>query len=176
MTAAKLFPSLLGAEFSALDPCLRWIHSGEPRKLKGRVTVERGVSFIAAALAFFASLPTTMVDAPIEVSIERTPMGEKWTRLFGGSKAMSTTLRTDGELLAEKLGPGVLKFRLSARGGGMTWKLEHIAAFGIALPLPWFRISAAIDSQNGRYHFIVDSALRGVGRIVRYEGVLDAAT
>jgi hypothetical protein len=117
-----------------------------------------------------------MVDAPIEVCIECTSQGETWTRFFGGSQKMSTTLRRDGELLVEKLGPGVLKFRLSARGGGMTWKLEHITAFGIALPLPWFRISAAIDSRNGRYHFIVDSALRGVGRIVRYEGMLDATT
>jgi hypothetical protein len=176
MATAMLFPSLLGAEFPALDPCLRWIHSGESRRLSGRVTVERGRSFIAAALGFLAALPTAMVDAPIEVSIECTPEGETWTRLFGGSQAMSTTLHSDGELLVEKLGPGVLKFRLSARGGGITWKLEHITAFGIALPVRWFCVSAAIGSRNGRYHFIVDSALRGVGRIVRYEGVLDAAT
>jgi hypothetical protein len=166
----------MGAEFSALDPCLRWIHSGESRRLSGRVTVERGRSFIAAALGFLAALPRAMVDAPIDVSIERTPQGETWTRLFGGREEMTTTLRRDGDLLVEKLGLGVLKFRLSARGGGMTWRLERITAFGIALPLRWFSMSAAIDSRNGRYHFIVDSALRGVGRIVRYEGVLDAAT
>jgi hypothetical protein len=176
MTVPMLFPSLLGADFPALDPCLRWIHAGESRRLSGRVTVERGRSFIAAALGFLAALPRAMVDAPIEVCIECTPQGETWTRLFGGSQEMSTTLHRDGELLVEKLGPGVLKFRLAARAGGITWKLEHITAFGIALPVGWFRISAASDSRNGRYHFIVDSALRGVGRIVRYEGVLDAAT
>jgi hypothetical protein len=31
MTAATPFPSVLGAEFAALDPCLRWVHSGESR-------------------------------------------------------------------------------------------------------------------------------------------------
>ncbi len=40
-----LFPSVLGAEFTALDPCLKWVHSGESRKLRGSVTVERGAGF-----------------------------------------------------------------------------------------------------------------------------------
>jgi hypothetical protein len=57
----------------------------------------------------------------------------------------------------------------------LKWVLEHIAVFGIALPLSWFRISATIDSRDGRYHFVVDSELCGVGRIVRYEGRFDAA-
>ena len=89
---------------------------------------------------------------------------------------MISTLRRDGDLLAETLGPATLSFRLSTRGGGMQWALEDIAAFGIALPLRWFRISATIEARDGRYHFIVNSELRGAGRIVRYEGSLDAAT
>jgi hypothetical protein len=87
MTTATLFPSVLGAQFAALDPCLRWVHSGESRRLR---------------------------------------------------------------------------------------VLEHIGAFGIALPLKWFRIAATIKARDGRYHFVVDSELIGVGRIVRYEGLLDA--
>jgi hypothetical protein len=81
----------------------------------------------------------------------------------------------DQGLLVERLGPAAFKFRLLARDGTLEWVLEHITAFGIALPLKWFRISATIDSRDGRYHFAVDSELRGVGRIVRYEGLLDAA-
>jgi predicted DCC family thiol-disulfide oxidoreductase YuxK len=38
MTAATLFSSVLGAQFAALDPCLRWVHSGESRSLRGRFT------------------------------------------------------------------------------------------------------------------------------------------
>jgi len=30
-------------------------------------------------------------------------------------------------------------------------------------------------SHDDRYHFVVDSELIGVGRIVRYEGLLDTA-
>jgi hypothetical protein len=176
MTAATLFPSVLGAEFAALDPCLRWVHSGESRRLKGKVTVERGMSFLARALGALASLPSTMTDAPIEVRIEGIREGEKWTRLFAGGDRMISTLRRDGDRLVETLGPATLSFRLSTRGGGMQWALEDIAAFGIALPLRWFRISATIEARDGRYHFIVNSELRGAGRIVRYEGSLDAAT
>jgi hypothetical protein len=175
MTAATLFPSVLGAEFAALDPCLRWVHSGEPRRLKGNVTVERGMSILARALGALASLPSTMTDAPIEVRIEDTRKGEKWTRLFAGGDRMISTLQRDGDLLVEKLGPATLKFRLSARGGGMQWALAGIATLGIALPLRWFRISATIGSRDGRYHFIVDSEVRWAGRLVRYEGSLDAA-
>jgi hypothetical protein len=88
---------------------------------------------------------------------------------------MVTTLHREGELLTERLGPAALKFRLSVRGGGMEWVLAHVSACGIPLPLKWFRICATIDSRNGRYYFFVDSELRGVGRIARYEGLLDAA-
>jgi hypothetical protein len=175
MMVATLFPSLLGVEFAALDPCLRWVHSGDSRKLRGRVTVERGTNVAAKVLGVVTTLPSTMTDAPIEVRIEVTEKGETWTRLFASHRLMESTLQREQGLLVERLGPAVLKFRLLVRDGTLDWVLEHIAAFGVALPLSWFRISATIDSRDGRYHFIVNSELRGIGRIVRYEGLLDAA-
>jgi Domain of unknown function (DUF4166) len=170
-----LFLCVLGAEFAALDSCLKWVHSGESRKLRGSVTVDRGTGLVARALGALASLPSAMTDAPIEVQIEGTGRGERWIRLFASRHRMESTLYRDGELLVEQIGPAALKFRLSVRDGGMKWVLEHISAFGVPLPLWWFRISATIASRDGRYHFFVDSQLRGVGRIVRYEGLLDAA-
>lgn len=89
---------------------------------------------------------------------------------------MVSTLHRDAELLVERLGPVALKFRLSVRDGGMKWALEQVSMCGIPLPITWFRISATIDCRDGHYHFCVDSQIRGVGRIVRYEGLLDAAT
>lgn len=175
MTAATLFPSVLGAQFAALDPCLRWVHSGESRRLRGSVTVERGGGVFARILGVLASLPAAMRDAPIEVRIEVSGTGEKWVRLFAGQHLMVSTLKREGELLVEQLGPATLKFRLVVQDDGLEWVLEHIAAFGISLPLKWFRIAATIKARDGRYHFAVDSGLVGVGRIVRYEGLLDAA-
>jgi hypothetical protein len=175
MTAATLFPSVLGAQFAALDPCLRWVHSGAPRTLRGSVTVERGSGVVARIAGVLASIPAVMSDAPIEVRIEVSGTGEKWVRLFAGQHLMVSTLKKDGDLLVERLGPGTLEFRLVVREGTLEWVLEHIEAFGIALPLKWFRIAATIKARDGRYHFVVDSELIGVGRIVRYEGLLDAA-
>jgi Domain of unknown function (DUF4166) len=175
MPVATLFPCLLGVEFAALDACIRWVHNGESRQLRGCVTVKRGTSVIAKVLGVLASLPSAMTDAPIEVRIEVTDKGETWIRLFARHHLMVSTLQRDRGLLVERLGPVALKFRLLVRDGTLEWMLEHIAAFGIALPPRWFRISATIDSRDGRYHFVVDSQLRGVGRIVRYEGLLDAA-
>jgi len=175
MTSASLFPSVLGAEFIALDPCLKRVHGGESLTLRGTVAVERGASFAAKALGAIASLPPAVANAPIEVRIEAGAKGERWIRVFATSHSMISTLHRDGELLVERIGPAAAKFRLSVRGGGMEWVLAHVSACGIPLPLKWFRISATIDSRGGRYHFLVDSELRGVGRIVRYEGLLDAA-
>ena len=175
MTAATLFSSVLGVEFATLDSRLRWVHSGESRQLRGIVTVKRGTSVVARALGVLASLPSAMTDAPIDVRIEVTEKGETWTRLFANHHLMVSTLQGHRGRLVERLGPVAIKFRLLVRDGTLEWVLEHIAAFGIDLPLRWFRISATIDSRDGRYHFAVDSELRGVGRIVRYEGSLDAA-
>jgi hypothetical protein len=175
MAVAALFPSVLGVEFAALDSCLKGVHSGDSRQLRGCVTVERGTSVVASALGFLASLPSAMTDASIEVRIDVTDKGETWTRLFAGRHPMVSTLQRDRGLLVERLGPAAFKFRLLARDGALEWVLEHVAVFGIVLPRSWFRISATIDSRDGRYHFDVDSELRGVGRIVRYEGLLDAA-
>ena len=174
MTAGTLFPSVLGAQFAALDPCLRWVHSGESRRLRGSVTVERGSSVVARLLGVLASLPAAMRDAPIEVRIEVSGTGEKWVRLFAGQHLMVSGLRRDGDLLVERLGPAALKFRLVVRDGALEWVLEHIAVFGIALRRKWFRIAATIKARDGRYHFAVNSELIGAGRIVRYEGLLDA--
>jgi Domain of unknown function (DUF4166) len=172
MTSASLFPSVLGADFEALDPCVKRVHSGKSMNLEGTAAVERGASLIARALGAIASLPPAVGTAPIEVKIDASGRGERWIRIFPPSHRMVSTLHGDGELLVERLGPAVLKFRLSVRDGAMEWVLEHISACGIPLPRKWFRISATIDSRDGRYHFFVDSELRGVGRIVRYEGLL----
>lgn len=173
--AAPLFRSLLGADFEDLDPRLRWVHGGESRVLRGTATVERGTTLAAVLLCTLASLPRTMRNAAVEVRIEVTERGERWTRWFGQGRAMRSTLRRSGNLLVEHLGPVKLKFILSTRESGLDWALARITLAGVPLPAEWFRVTALIGAQSGRYHFLIDSAVRGIGRIVRYEGELDAS-
>jgi Domain of unknown function (DUF4166) len=144
--------------------------------LRGRVMVERGTSFVARVLATLTSVPPALTDTSIDVLIESTERGERWERVFANRHHMISMLHTSGHLLAERLGPAVLYFRLRARDAGIDWNLEHIIAFGIHLPRSWFLICARVDVRDGQYHFLVESALRGVGRIVRYEGLLDAVS
>jgi hypothetical protein len=171
----SLFASVLGVEFAALDPGLRWVHGGESRKLRGTVRVVRGKSIAAKVLGTLAGLPSSMADASIEVRIETAGDHERWTREFADGHRMVSTLRRRGDLLVERLGPAVLKFRLLQRGGAMEWQLVQLSGAGIPLPLRWFQVTATADMRGGRYHFAIDSAMRGIGRIVRYEGLLDAA-
>ena len=137
MTAATLFPSVLGVEFAALDSCLRWVHSGDSRRLRGCVTVERGTSVVAKALGVLASVPSAMTDAPIEVRIEVTEKGETWIRLFASHHLTVSTLQRDRGLLVERLGPVAFKFRLLVRDGTLEWVLEHISSStGFAMSAP----------------------------------------
>jgi hypothetical protein len=173
MRSEALFPSRLGAAFTQLDPRLQWVHGGEGRDLHGTVTLGRGSSFVAKILGLLTSLPPALKDAPIGVRIEIAGNSELWIRTYAGSHVMSSTLHKEGGALVERVGPAALTFHIIARNAGMDWQLERISMLGIPLPATWFQISARVDMQQGRYHFLIDSPLRGVGRIVRYEGLLD---
>lgn len=175
MNNEALFPSRLGSAFALLDPNLQWVHGGESRDLSGMVTVERGTSLIAKALGALTSLPPPLTSAPILVRIEVAGDKERWIRTYAGRHSMTSTLSKDGSALAERVGPATLTFRVSARDGGMDWRLERISMIGIRLPARWFEVSARVDMQQERYHFLIDSAVRRVGRIVRYEGLLDVS-
>jgi hypothetical protein len=171
----RLFPEIIGADFAALDPCLQGIHGGESKTWQGTVTVERGVSLIARALGILASLPPAMRAAPIEIRIEATSRGERWSRLFAHRHRMASTLYRKDDLLVERLGPAALTFRLLVQRGALKWQLARVSVARIPLPLAWFQIFAKLDARDGRYHFVVDSSLLKFGRIVRYEGLLDAS-
>ena len=176
MPEESLFRSRLGAAFAQLDPTLQWVHGGESRDLQGTVTVERGASIVAKILGALTSLPPALNNAPIAVRIHIEGDDECWIRTYARKHVMSSTLYKEGGALVERIGPAALTFRIIARNAGMDWQLQKVSMLGVPLPVTWFRISARIDVTQGRYHFLIDSALRGISRIVRYEGLLDVAS
>jgi hypothetical protein len=175
MANEGLFSSILGSAFALLDPKLQWVHGGEGRDLSGTVTVERGSSLIARALGALTSLPPALANAQIRVRIEIHNHQERWIRTYSGAHRMSSTLYKEGGGLVERVGPAVLTFRVNARDAGMDWQLQKVSMLGLRLPAKWFSVSARVEAQQERYHFLIDAALRGVGRIVRYEGLLDVS-
>jgi hypothetical protein len=170
--SAPLFASVLGADFAALDACLRWVHAGEPRLLRGTVTVLRGRSLLARVLGAVSSLPRAMTEAPLDMRIGPAGHGERWTRFFADCRPMESRLFGRGDRLVEVLGPAAFTFRPQRRGGALEWRLERVRVVGVPLPRRWFLVTARMEARDGRYHFLVEAALRGVGRIVRYEGCL----
>jgi hypothetical protein len=171
-----LFPGILGGDFARLDAFIRRIHGGGSSKWRGRVSVERGTSWMARVMGLFASLPAASTDTPIEVDIGAAPRGERWIRVFGDRSRMTSTLGVRDGLLVEQLGLVSVYFRLVFRDAGIDWVLERLIAAGLPLPGHLFRISARIEVREGRYHFRVEAALRGGVLLVRYEGWLDAIT
>jgi len=172
--STPLFASVLGPDFAALDACLRWVHGGEPRLLRGKVTVLRGRSLLARALGALTSLPRAMTEAPIDMRIGPSETGERWTRFFADCRPMESLLFSRGDRLVEVLGPAAFTFRPRREGAALEWLLERVRVLGLPLPTRWFLVTARMEAHEGRYHFLVEAALRGVGRIVRYEGFLDA--
>jgi Domain of unknown function (DUF4166) len=168
-----LFPSLLGATFQRLDSPVRNVHCGSSRRLYGTATVTRGRSTLARILSAAASLPRTANQLAIEVQITTNERAENWVRYFGDSRPMQSTLCARHGLLVERLGPAELTFRLRERDGGIEWSLVQISALGMRLPIRWFAVTAYSGAHAGRYTFAIDAALRGIGRIIRYEGELD---
>jgi hypothetical protein len=168
-----LFPSLLGATFQRLESPVRNVHCGSSRKLFGTATVTRGRSTLARILCAAASLPRTANQLAIEVQITTNERAEHWTRYFGDSRPMRSMLCARRDLLVERLGPAKLTFRLRERDGGIEWSLVQISALGIRLPIGWFSVSAYSGARAERYTFAIDAGLRGIGRIIRYEGELD---
>jgi hypothetical protein len=98
-----------------------------------------------------------------------------WNRRFGDRQFRSCFTR-DGDGLAESMGPLRLHLRLAVRDGRVHYLLERVSLWG----LPWPRafapsLEAWEGERDGRYAFAVEVRLPIVGRLVRYEGLLDHA-
>lgn len=170
---AALFPDLLGDAFTTLAAPVRRVHGGGSHRFAGTAIVERGTSLVARWICAVASLPPSLKDVPVVVATEELGDQERWTRSYGTSTPMCSELRRDGTLLVEHLGPATMTFRLAADCGAIVWKLVRVTALGCPLPLPWFDVTARSGSDGYRYRFEVDAKLCGIGRIIRYEGILD---
>jgi hypothetical protein len=169
-----LFPRLLGNLFGTLAPAVRRAHGGHAVVLRGRANVERGRHPLARVVGWLARLPAAQHDGPIEVHISPEGNSERWTRRFGSSAPMISTLRAGNGVLVEKLGAATLEFRLVPQNGSIDWQLVAIRGLGVPLPIAWFRVASLSGADGARYRFLVDAQVRGIGCIVRYEGYLDA--
>ena len=78
------------------------------------------------------------------------------------------------ESLIESLGPLQLQLRLEVREHRLRYVLERATLLGLPVPQ---RLAPSLEAwegeRDGRYEFAVDVRLPFIGRLVRYEGLLD---
>jgi hypothetical protein len=168
------FRACLGTAFDQLPETIRRAHVGNIR-LSGHARVMRG-GIIANKLASAMRLPAAAERVAMSVEGEHLPDRTIWSRQFG-ERRFRSCFKLDGGRLIESLGPFRLHLRLEARDQRLRYVLERVTVFGLAVPgalAP--SLEAWEGEREGCYDFAVEVRLPVIGRLVRYEGLLQLVT
>jgi hypothetical protein len=161
----------LGGNFDRLADTVRRAHVGMVR-LRGHARVKRGGA-CANVLANIMGLPAASDRVNMTVEGDHLPDRMIWNRRFGDRKFESCFQLRQGRLI-ESLGPFRLQLRPEARDGRLVYVLERVTLLG--MPVPHI-LAPALEAwegeRDGRYDFAVEVRLPFIGRLVRYEGLLD---
>ena len=170
-TGANALQACLGGDFERLPETVRRAHVGAIR-LTGQACVMRGGAF-ANLLANIMGLPPASERIAMTVEGEHLADRMIWNRCFGTRSFSSCFRLRDGRLI-ESLGPFRLRLRLEARDRRLVNVLERVTLFGLTVPRVLAPALEAWEGErDGRYDFAVEVRLPFVGRLVRYEGLLD---
>jgi hypothetical protein len=168
-----VLPRLLGDAFDRLDLPVRQIHSRASGEYRGTATVERGTSWLAQLACRLARLPKSAIDAPVRFTVDKNSGRETWSRYFSGSGPMVSTVEVAGDLLVEQLGPARLQFQLTEEAGVLLWQAVGLRVFGVPIPRRTYEFEARVRGRGARYRFEIDARMAIMGRLIRYQGVLD---
>jgi len=161
------------------DPaaCLREMHDLKDRMAaEGRARVTRGSGRLARIAAAIIGFPRAAENVPVRVDFKLQNGRERWTRTFAGCTFHSTQEQGRGRdawLLCERFGPVKVAMALVLDGSRLRLIVRRWSVFGIPLPV-WLapRGNSYEYSENGRFHFHVETAHPFTGLIVGYRGWL----
>lgn len=178
-----LYANLLGEDWTGLDDAVRRFHSPDPViRAAGAFRVRRGRGLPARLLACLARLPAEGESIEVRLMVTAGPAGEEWRRTFAGRPLVSAQYARPDGLLAERIGPIEIRFRLDPAGGALLYRTEGavLRAGPLAVPLPpWLCPRAtASEAQAGdpdRITVRVEVALPLLGRLIEYGGDLRVA-
>jgi Domain of unknown function (DUF4166) len=169
--ASNAFDACLGAALDRLPHTVRCAHIGKIR-LNGFARVMRG-SMAANLFANSMDLPAASDRIAMTVDGEHLPDRMIWNRQFG-SRQFHSCFTLDRGRLIESLGPFRLRLRLEARDRRLHYVLERVTLFGLPVPRVLApHLEAWEGEREGRYEFAVEVRLPIIGRLIRYEGLLD---
>ena len=178
--ANSLFANVLGPSFDNLPTPIQAVHSpGWSLTLEGRASVDGATTPLARIAARLFGFPPAAPDIPVRVTIDRTPAGERWTRVFGPSRFRShLSPGSRPGHLRERFGPFRFDLLLTASNDKLHLVPHHWQLGPIPLPrilAPTSDATESVDAQS-RFHFDVAISLPfRCGRIVRYRGWLRPA-
>jgi hypothetical protein len=165
---------ILQRDWAIVEPAVRAVHERRPMALSGHATVRRGLHPLARLAAWAAGLPRSQAGAPLRVVMEQDgDAAERWTRWFGASAPMRSTLRQRGDLVDERLGITSLRYRFQVEGGAIRWQVIAARTLFVSWPKRWLKGVQAMESvQGGRYYFDVGLVLPWLGLVFHYTGTL----
>jgi hypothetical protein len=168
-----LYPTLLGPAWSALPAVVRRLH--QEGRARGQVTIERGRSGPARALARLLGFPPAGENVPTLLAVERLGDEQVWSRSFGGHTMSSRQRRGAGGLLLERFGSLECRFRLRPTASGIDYDLVGAALVlgGLRLPLPRGlspQGAATTRAEGDAMGLDVSLTAPVLGRILRYHG------
>jgi hypothetical protein len=179
-SGSALYPNLLGDTWCRLDDAVRRLHdSCASVKAVGIFRITTGSTWLARAVAALARLPAAGEAVPTQLVVTARDGGEEWRRTFAGRPLVSLqSERCDG-LLAERIGPVEMRFRLEAVNGALTYQTTSAALCvgSLRVPLPR-RLSPCVTARESaagdgdRVAVSVDVQIPWLGLLIRYEGTL----
>jgi len=174
---APLYRRIVGPCYAQLPEVTRALHDVRTRVVAtGHATVTHGDNPVARALAWALGFPAPVSGAPITVTVTVRGGVENLSRHYPDA-TLTTEQRAgtgvDAGRLIERMGPAVMVLALEPHDEGLDFTLERVRVFGVTLPR-WMRprVTARERAVDGRHGFYVCVALPGLGRLIRYEGLL----
>ena len=174
-TRAGLYERLVGEGWGGLDERVRRFHLC--RSGAGMFAVRRGDGRIARVVARLMGLPVGGEAVPLLLSVEPHDSGERWRRTFDGKEFVTEQSEDAARLLAERMGPFELLFRLSVEEGALAYRHEgallRVRRLRVRLPrllAPRVEAWERADESGVRVSVCVTAPL--VGLLIRYEGLV----
>ena len=165
----------MGPRWRGVPESVRRTH--RPGEWRGFMRVTWGEGFIARQLARRLGLPAPSPRLAVTLDVRPVEEGLRWTRRMGSVVLTSTHAVANG-LLLESFGPWEFAFCLLPAASGVHYAQQYFAVrigrlrlrlFDWSSPHVVARVMQAADGVITQ----VDVTAPGLGRLLRYEGVIE---
>jgi hypothetical protein len=178
-----VYPQLLGPGWGQLAESVRRLHGeGTIIRAAGTFRVWHGSNLLTRLLARLTRLPATGKAVEMRLTVTRLKHGEEWRRTFAGRPVVSRQWQRPDGLLAERLGPVEIRFRLAVMGGALNYQTRNVTlCLGpLRIPLP-HRLAPRVTAwekptaDRDRIDVAVETRLPLFGLLLAYKGTVTRA-